>query len=201
MSNRSQHSSRGFTLVELLITIVIIGLVSMTFIVIFKSTIFNSINLQLDASKAVELNSSAQRVGMVLRGVTGITSATGDDLVVTAYFYPSDQYVSLLHYYITTDAKGNKKLMADLTPYSANPPVGSPVTAKKRTFTVIGDYYSTSGVTLFTYLDASNNSLSLPISDLQSIKGIRVALAAKTSNGSNQSLNVQVSLRNRKTNL
>jgi len=91
--------------------------------------------------------------------------------------------------------------MADLTPYSANPPLGSPVTAKKRTFTIIDNYYAVSGVSLFTYLDANNAALSLPISDLQTIKGVRVALAAKTSNGSNQALSVQVSLRNRKTNL
>lgn len=200
MSHNKQEQD-GFTVVELLITIIIIAIVSTTFIVIFKSTIFNSLNLQLDASKSVQLNSSAQRIGMVLRGVTGITNATDSDLVVTAYFYPSDQYVSLLHYYITTDATGNKKLVADLTPYSSNPPAGSPITAQKRTFTVVDNYYSASGVTLFTYLDASNNALTQPISDLQTIKGIRVALAAKTSNGSNQSLSVQVSLRNRKTNL
>lgn len=134
MSNHNRHSNKGFTLVELLIAIILVGIVSTTFIVIFKSTIFNSINMQLDASQAVDLNSGAQRIGMVLRGVTGITSATSNDLVVTAYFYPSDTYVSLLHYYITTDAKGNKKLVADLTPYSANPPTGSPITAKKERY-------------------------------------------------------------------
>jgi len=89
MSNHSHSSNQGFTLVELLITIIIIGLVSTTFIVIFKSTIYNSINMQLDASRAVDLNSGAQRIGMILRGATGITSATSSDLVVTAYFYPS----------------------------------------------------------------------------------------------------------------
>ena len=201
MSSRKYRPNKGFTLVELLITIVLIGIVSMTFIVIFKSTIFNSINMQLDASQAVDLNSGAQRIGMVLRGVTGISSAASNDLVVTAYFYPSDTYVSLLHYYIATDAKGNKKLMADLTPYSANPPTGAPITAKKRTFTIIDNYYSAPNVSLFTYLDANNTVLSVPLSDPQTIKGIRVALAAKTSNNSNQSLSVQVSLRNRKTNL
>lgn len=193
--------SQGFTIVELLITTVLVGIVSTTFIVIFKSTIFNSINMQLDATQAVDLNTGAQRLGMVLRGVTSITSATSNDLVVTAYFYPSDTYVSLLHYYITTDAKGSKKLMADLTPYSANPPAGSPITAQKRTFTIINDYYAANGVSLFSYLDANNGTLSMPINDLQTIKGVRVALAAKTSSGSNQSLSVQVSLRNRKTNL
>lgn len=194
-------ASQGFTLVELLITIVLVAIVSSMFMVIFRATLFNSLSMQTDATQAVDLSAQSQRITMVLRGVTGITSATASDLVVTSYFYPSDTYVSLLHYYITTDAKGNKKLVADLTPYSANPPTGSPILSQKRTFTIINNYYAGSSVPLFTYLDAGNTALSFPITDLQTIKSIKVSLAGKTANGSNQVLTTQVSLRNRKTNL
>jgi hypothetical protein len=91
--------------------------------------------------------------------------------------------------------------MADLTPMTANPPQGTPIVAKKRTFSIIDNYYQASGVKLFTYLDATGNTLSTPIADLQTVKAIRVTVAAKTSNNTNQTMNVQVSLRNRKTNL
>jgi hypothetical protein len=84
---------------------------------------------------------------------------------------------------------------------TANPPIGTPQTNKLKTYTIIDNFYQPSGSSLFTYLDSSGNALTLPISDLQTIKGVQVNLAAKGSNGSNQALNVQVSLRNRKTNL
>lgn len=190
----------GFTLVELLITFVLVLIVGMTFLVIFKSTLFNFINMQSDATSSVQLNTQANRVATVLRGVTGINSATADDLVVYAYFYPSDTYVSLLHYYLQTSGKATK-LMADLTPMTANPPTGTPITAQKRTVTIIDNYYQVSGVTLFTYLDASGSALTPPITDLQTIKGVQVTLASRMSSNANQTLSIQVSLRNRKTNL
>ncbi len=190
----------GFTLVELLITFTLIIIIGTTFFVLFKSTLFNFVNLQSDASSSVQLNTQANRVATVLRGATGINSAAANDLVVYSYFYPSDTYVSLLHYYLQTSG-GHTKLMADLTPMTANPPTGTPITASKRTFTIIDNYYQATGVNLFTYLDANGSALSLPISDLQTIKGIQVTLTAKTSNNANQTLSVQVSLRNRKTNL
>lgn len=204
MSYHSQtvrDRDQGFTLVELLVTMVLTAVVLSVFMVIFRATLFNSLSMQTDATQAVNLSAQSQRIGTVLRGVTSITNATSTDLVATAYFYPSDTYVSLLHYYITTDASGNKKLQADLTPYSANPPTGTPITSQKRTFTIISNYYGGSSTPLFTYLDAGNTTLSLPIVDLQTIKSIQVSLAAKTTNGANQVLSIQVSLRNRKTNL
>lgn len=198
--NAAQSDQAGFTLVELLVTLVMVVMVGITFLVIFKSTLFNFINMQADASSSVQLNTQANRVATVLRSVTGINSAAADDLVVYAYFYPSDSYVSLLHYYLQTSGKVTK-LMADLTPMSANPPLGTPITAQKRTFTIIDNYYQASGVSLFTYLDASGSALAVPITDLQTIKGVQVTLTSKMSNNANQTLSVQVSLRNRKTNL
>ncbi len=198
--HKRKNNQKGFTLVELLVTFVMIVIVGLTFGVLFKSSFFNFLNMQTDTSATVQLNTQANRLGMVLRGTTLITSATSNDLVLYAYFYPSDAYVSLLHYYIQANGS-TKKLMADLTPMSANPPIGIPITANKRTFTIIDNYYQAIGVNLFTYLDAGGSALTLPLTDLQTIKAIRVTLAAKTSSNSNQTLDVQVSLRNRKTNL
>ncbi len=190
----------GFTLVELLVSITLIAIIGTTFLVFFKSSIFNYLNLQKDATSFTQLDSQATRVSNVLRSATGIVSADANDLVVYAYFYPSDTYVSLLHYYVDSSS-GTKQLKADLTPMSANPPIGSPLTAQERTFVVIDNLYLPAGTNLFDYLSAAGTTLGLPITDLQTIKGIRVNLAAQTSSGGNQAIDVQVSLRNRKTNL
>lgn len=193
-------SESGFTLVELLITLTVVLMVGAMFLVLFKSTIFSFVNMQTDASAAVQLNSQAYRIATVFRGTTHIVSAAENDVVLYAYFYPSDAYVSLLHYYIQTN-DGIKQVMADLTPMSANPPIGAPQTAQKRTFVIIDNYYQTSGVPLFTYLDSAGAPIGLPVADLTMVKGVRITLAAKTSNNANQIQSVQVSIRNRKTNL
>jgi len=192
--------SAGFTLVELLVGIMLMAIIGTTFLVFFKSSIFNYLNLQSDATNLTQINSQAMRVATVMRGATSINSAAANDISVYSYFYPSDTYVSLVHYYLQTSGTVTK-VLADVTPMTANPPIGSLLMNKTKTYTIVDNFYQPSGGTLFTYLDSSGTALTLPISDLQTIKGIQVNLAAKGSNGSNQSLNVQVSLRNRKTNL
>lgn len=198
MSRR--NTAAGFTLVELLVGIVLISIIGLTFLIFFKSSLFNYLNLQSDASATTQLNTQAMRVAGVVRGITGINSVAANDLSAYSYFYPQDSYVSLIHYYLQTSGS-TTQLLADVTPMSANPPGGTPQTALKKTYVIIDAFYQPSGSSLFTYLDSSGNALSLPINDLQTIKGIQVSLAAKQSNGGNETLNVQVSLRNRKTNL
>lgn len=176
------------------------AVIGTTFLVFFKSSFFNYLNLQTDASALTQLSRQTNRVAQVLRGTTDITSVAANDFVGYSYFFPSDTYVSVIHYYISTSGT-TKTLKADVTPMSSNPPIGSPITAQMRTYTIIDNFYQPSGVNLFTYTDSSGTALTLPISDLQTIKGVKVSLAAKGSNGSNQSVSVDVSLRNRKTNL
>jgi prepilin-type N-terminal cleavage/methylation domain-containing protein len=197
---KTKQGQAGFTLVELLISIVLIAIISSTFLVFFKSSFFNYLNLQSDATSVSQINTQAMRVATVLRGTTGITSVAANDIVLYSYFYPQDSYVSLVHYYLQTSGK-TTRLLVDVTPMTANPPIGTTILDKKKTFTVIDNYYQASGITLFTYLGSSGTALSLPITDLQTVKGIQVNMAAKGSNKSNMALNVQVSLRNRKTNL
>lgn len=195
-----RNYQHGFTIIELMISIVIIGIISSTFMVFFKSTIFNYINLQSDASAMTQINTQESRITQVLRGVTGITSASDNDFVGYSYFYPQDSYASVVHYYIKTTG-GVKQIKADVTPMTSNPPIGTPITSKLKTYTVIDSFYQPSGVTLFSYLDSGGSTIGTPISQLQSIKSIQVNLAVPLSNGGNQVLNVQVSIRARKTNL
>jgi len=191
----------GFTIVELTITMVIAILLSLTAYSIFSTLLNQYFGLQADGSEFTNLAGQSQRIANVLRGTTNIVSESGNDLIVYAYFAPNDTYVSQIHYYLNASST---VLYADVTPMTANPPIGTPIIAQKATYTIIPSYYKLNGLSLFNYLDASGSTLSLPISDENSIKGIQINLAVPadfpTASG-NQQISLQVSLRNRKTNL
>ncbi len=197
----SRLNQAGFTLAELSVSLVLIGIVSIATFTIFNTSINNYLGLQQDATEFNSLTAGSQRVGTVLRGLTDITEANSNDMTFYAYFSPNDSYVSLIKYYI---AGTHKSLFADVTPMTANPPNGSLITAQKKTYTIIEDFYQQPNVDTFTYLDSAGTALTQPLSDLHTIKGITVSLAVPindpTANGS-RVINVQVSLRNRKTNL
>ena len=194
-----KQKTAGFTLIELLVVISIVGLISGAFLTFFITNFTFYIDYQYNAINFSELASQSQRVASVLRSLTDIVSESANDIQVYAYFSPADTYVSLVHYYL--NAQGTA-LMADVTPMTANPPIGTPITASKVTYTIMNNYYQAPGSSLFTYYDVSGTQLTLPITDEHSIIEIQVNLSepvARFSNG--QSINVKVSLRNRKTNL
>ncbi len=188
----------GFTLVELVIVMTLTLIMATTFYTFFKSNLSGYITLQSDASNFTDAATQAQRVSNVIRGLTGIISASDSDLQIYAYFFPSDTYVSQVHYYLNGS---NTQLMADVTPMTANPPSGMPITSEKKTYTIINNFQQSSGVKLFVYLDASNNALATPVADTTAVKAIQINLAVASSGGKNQAISTQVSLRNRKTNL
>ncbi len=198
---RTAHNEKGFTLLEMLITISLLAMVSLIFYSGFNTLVFQYFKMQKTATQFSDMAMASQRIANVLRGSTDFISVGSNDVTVYAYFYPSNQYVSQVRYYLNAT---NTALMADVTPMTANPPSGSPVTANKKTYTIIPNYYKATGVNLFTYLDASGNTLSLPVSDQHIIKGMNITLAVpKTDQGSagSQNMALNVSLRNRKTNL
>lgn len=200
MSAHSARTTAGFTLVEIVITIALIGIFSVIFLVMFKSTLFGYLTLQKQAASFSQLSAQADRVANVLRGATSVQSAADNDLTVYAYFYPSDAYVSQVHYYVVT-TNGQKQLKADLTPMTANPPLGTLDTAKKRTLTLIDNFYQPSGSKLFSYLNATNTFLSTPVNDLATVKTIQINLSTNVDGTASQSINLQVFLRNKKNNL
>lgn len=189
---------KGFTLVELMIVIVLIGIVGTTFFVFFNDSLSQYLALQKDGTAFTGLASQSQRLANVLRGLTDITSESANEITCYAYFAPNDTYTSQIHYYLSSDGK---KLLADVTPMTANPPIGTLITSQTKTFTIISDFYQPDGTTLFGYLNDTGAALTLPIPDEHSIKGIQVNLAAQGANNSDQQITLQVSLRNRKTNL
>lgn len=186
----------GFSVIELLIALTLAVLVGVMFFTLFKTNLVQYLNIQKDSTTATSLAAQESRMANVLRGTTGIVSANANDLVLYAYFYPSDTYVSQLHYYLS-----NGQLLAAMTRMTANPPTGTTVAGSTKTYVIVSNFYQPSGSSVFTYLDSSNAMLTTPVSDLNVIKAIQVNLAAKTSAGNNQTMSVQVDLRNRKTNL
>lgn len=195
------RNQKGFTLIELLITIVIIGVLSIALTSFAVSSLRRYLGLQKDATAFSDISQQSQRVTNVLRGATDITSAGDFSITVYAYFFPNNQYVSQITYYLNAS---NTTLYADVTPMSANPPNGTLLTSQKKTYTVIPYFYQSNGTKLFEYLDANSNTITTPIADLKTIKGVRVNLKTPVDGLQNNNFNTistQVSLRNRKTNL
>lgn len=195
------HRQSGFTIVELTVVLVLIGIVS-TGIYTFSNTAINQyLSLQQDSMLFGDLASQSQRMAMVLRGITDVTQASPTELTAYAYFSPNDAYVSEIHYYKNS---ANTALYADVTPMSANPPNGTLLTADRKTYAIISNFYNAQSVNTFVYLDAAGAVLNVPITDLYTIKGIKVNLAVPSKSPSangNEAITIQVSLRNRKTNL
>jgi hypothetical protein len=133
----------------------------------------------------------------VLRSIYGIQSESANSLTAYAYFSPADTYVSQIDYYVS-----GTKLLASVTPMTANPPTGSALTAQTTTYTILSNYFAEPSVSLFTYYDAGGNVLTPPVSDENSIVKIGVNLAEPASHNSKngQQLNITVSIRNRETN-
>ncbi len=194
-----QNNQTGFTLVELLVVITLAAIAFISFGSFFLNYITTYTHYQTDASNFTELDSQSLRMGQVLRGLTDIVSATSNDIVFYAYFAPDDTYVSQVHYYLSSNGKA---LLADVTPMTANPPIGSLISSSKKTYTIISNYYKATGVNLFNYYDASGTLIGLPITDEHTIIEIQVNLAEPGSyTKTGQTLSITAGLRNRKTNL
>lgn len=196
--NRSQS---GFTLVEVLIVLTLVSIVGLG---IYNFTIASGVNylkLHEDGIRFSDLSDKTQRISRVFRGAGDITEATNDTITLYAYFSPADQYYSLIRYYKDPT---NTKIMADVTPMTSNPPVGTPITAQKKTYTILENFYNDPTVKTFEYLDSSGVAMTLPIADLHTVKGLRVTLTTASKRSpqtTKSSLSAEVSLRNRKTNL
>jgi prepilin-type N-terminal cleavage/methylation domain-containing protein len=189
----------GFTLVEIMVVLSLVGIITISFGSFFFNYSKLYANYQTDGSNFTELASQSQRISDVLRGITDINTESANDLDAYAYFAPTDTYVSDVHYYLNS---AQTAVMVDITPLTANPPNGIPITSKKKTYTIITNYYKQAGLSLFSYYDASANALTPPVADEHTITEIGVNLAEPASHSSKgQQLNIVVSLRNRKTNL
>ncbi len=182
-----------------MIVIVVIGVLFATFAEFFDNNLILFLNQQQNSMNLTELQAESQRIADVLRGATDIVSDEPNQLSVYAYFSFTNQYVSLVNYYLNSS---KTQLLASVTPMTANPPIGTPITSQTKVYTIISNYYYVPGSSLFTYYDANDNILTPPVADEKSIINIGINLSepiASPSNNQAQSLNLFVNLRNRKT--
>lgn len=199
LARTGQSRQSGFSMVELMVVIALTAVVVTTFYTFFKTNFSSYLGLQEDASNFTELASKSQRVASVVRGLTGINTASANQLTIYAYFYPTDTYVSLVDYYLSAD---NKTLLADVTQMTSNPPIGTPIANSKKTYTIMSNFQQTASKTLFEYTDSAGSTLTPPISDLNLIKAVKINLGvATTKPGINQAMELDVSLRNRQASL
>lgn len=194
-------SSDGFTIVELSMVMILIAIISTATYTFINTSTSQYLALQQDGIVFGDLAFQSQRIAQVVRGLTDISQASADEITMYAYFYPKDTYASLIRYY--TDST-KTTLYADVTTMTANPPIGTPIASTKKTYTIISPFYASTGISTFTYLDSFGATLAMPITDLHTIKEIKITLAvpvkAPVVKG-NDSISLLVSLRNRKTNL
>jgi len=194
-------SSDGFTIVELSMVMILIAIISTATYTFINTSTSQYLALQQDGIVFGDLAFQSQRIAQVVRGLTDISQASADEITMYAYFYPKDTYASLIRYY--TDST-KTTLYADVTTMTANPPIGTPIASTKKTYTIISPFYAPTGISTFTYLDSFGATLAMPITDLHTIKEIKITLAvpvkAPVVKG-NDSISLLVSLRNRKTNL
>jgi prepilin-type N-terminal cleavage/methylation domain-containing protein len=189
----------GFSLVELVIVMVVMGVFFASFGVFFNNYLRAYTDYQRDGTNFTQIATQSERIANVLRGLTDIVSANGDDIVAYAYFSPGDTFTSLVHYYYNAS---KRSIIVEVTPMTANPPTGTVITASKDTYTVVENYNKKAGTTLFQYFNAGGNVMALPVTDQHTIVDIQVNLVADTAQTSKgQELDVKVSLRNRKVNL
>lgn len=192
-------NQEGFTLTELIIALAIISVISIGVFAFFGTSLKSYFKLQEDSLAISDVAANSQRIANVVRGATDITIANNSNISMYSYFSPYDQYVSLIKYY--PDATGTK-LLADVTRMTSNPPLGTLITDSVKTVTIIDSFYVPPTTNTFEYLDSAGSTLSTPISDLRTIKGVRINLASKSgANGTVSKMSVEVALRNRKTNL
>jgi prepilin-type N-terminal cleavage/methylation domain-containing protein len=195
--NKPKTNQQGFTIAELSVVLVVAAVVVIVAYGFYDTAITKYLALQADGISASDLALQTQRIASILRGATDIITASTTEMTINSYFSPNDAYVSQVRYYKSVNGK---QLLADVTPYTSNPPIGTLDTSKAKTYIIISDFYTKTGVSTFEYIDGNGGTMALPINDLHSIKGLRVNLVSKPS-GANNSLSVQVSLRNRKNNL
>jgi prepilin-type N-terminal cleavage/methylation domain-containing protein len=192
------QDQKGFTLIELMIVIVVVAVLFATFGVFFNNTLISFLDQQQNSVELTQLQVESTRLGDVIRGATGIVNASNNNLELYSYFNLSDQYVSLVDYYLNSS---DSELLASVTPMSANPPIGQPITSETKTYVIISKYDYVPNSSLFTYYGLGQNQLFPPISDNNLIISVGVNLASPIagSNNKNQALDLVVSLRNRNT--
>jgi prepilin-type N-terminal cleavage/methylation domain-containing protein len=197
----SRPNNKGFTLSELVVVMLMSSILIITLFVFTSSTINSFLKIQAQGLASSRLSDSSFRVSRVIRGSNYIEVANQYQITAYAYFSPQDAYTSKVSYYLNG---AEDKLLADVTPMTADYPIGTLIAAQKKTVVIVDNFYKLPGFPAFKYYTSNFTELSSPVSDLQAIKNININLYTKVYQSSATdytSSSVSVNLRNRKTNL
>ena len=187
----------GYTLIELLVVIVIVGVLMIPLSIFTIRTMQSFQYLEYQSNTSIELSTLSERIAKVVRGTTGVVTASSNTLTIYGYFSPADTVVKQIRYFIS----GNN-LEIGVTPPTGTAP-NYTYNAANEKVTVVRVDLSMGGTPMFTYYDSSGNQLASGFANNQ-IGQIGIYVAA---NPNTKRLNVpiavqtRVTLRNFKTNL
>lgn len=201
MLSRRPNKQSGVTIAELLVVMIASSILLTTLYVFTSSSINDFMRLQADGLAHNKLSESSSRITKVMRGINQIETAEADSITAYSYFAPHDTYTSKIRYYLNAN---QDKLLADVTPMTANYPIGSLLTNQMRTVTIIDGFKKVPNKDTFMYYDGELTQLTSPVADKQTIKNITVQLFVKKYKSTNPnyvSTVSSVNLRNRKSNL
>lgn len=186
----------GMTIIELLVTMVMIAILSPLILGFFWSAVNNFLKIQTTAALVSKETQALTRIEQVLRGGTQITNATATSLTIYAYFSPADSTLSQVTY--TYDAPSST-IKVDQIPASGTAPNYTYNQSDKKTITIL------SGVklknSLFTYEDAIGGTGPFDNSTYQNIKMINIDIYGTVAgNTATTQVKSSVLLRNRRVN-
>lgn len=194
---RRSSSQAGYSLVEVLVVVTLTSLLAVPLVVFTYKGMTSYEVLQAQSNTSLELSTLSARIAKVVRGATGVETASANTLVIYGYFSPQDTVIKKIRYFIS-----GTNLNIGVTPPSG--------TAPNYTYSPADEVVTTTRIDLamgsnsmFTYYDDLGNVLPAGFSTGQ-VKAISIYVAA---NPRVKQLNVplsvgtRVTLRNFKTNL
>jgi prepilin-type N-terminal cleavage/methylation domain-containing protein len=195
VSHRNHQS--GYTLLELLITMTIIGILGLSIMNFTIQVMKGYKYVSLQSTTAVDLSNTLDRVSKVIRGSTDVVDAQTNSLTIYAYFLPNDAVVDKIKYY-----SSGTNLFADVTPPSGTAPSYTYSAADTKTYK-ISSFLAAGSPPVFTYYDDVGNQLtgSFAVNQVKQI-GIQISVNPDTQTLKKDiSTQTKVTLRNKKTNL
>ncbi len=195
----SHHRAReaGYSLVELLVVITLTGMLAIPLVIFSYKGLTSYEFLQAQSNTSLELSSLSARIAKVLRGTTGIVTASGNTLTVYGYFSPQDTVIKKIRYFIS-----GTNLNIGVTPPTGTAP-NYVYNASDEVVTTTRVDLSMGTKSMFTYYDDSGNVLpnGFAVGQVKAI-GIYVAANPRTKQLSVPlEVTTRVTLRNFKTNL
>ncbi len=192
--------SKGFTLFELIVVMMVSSFLLISLFGFTSRSINSFMKMQAEGLARSKLADGVFRVSQVLRSSNFVEEANADSFTAYAYFAPQDLYTSKIRYYLSPS---QDQLLADVTPMTADYPVGTLLTGQQRTVVVIDKFYKRTSYPTFQYFTSTNTELSAPVSNMDSIDNITVNLYTKVYQATDEykSSTLTVNMRNRKSNL